>query len=137
MTSELERRKTGPKKGQRVGQQGRGQQRDSQWVNRELSAQETLAYREWRADMETVDLLWREALDSGYKFSVKWDDYSNSVACFMFPPDGGDNEGFILAGRGGTGWRAVSEALYKHTELLGGVWDRGGSSVTGPDDPDW
>jgi len=137
VTSEIDRRSKRPRSGQRVGQQGKGQQRDSEFVNRELSPDETMALREWRTDLAAVDLTWREMLEDGYKFTIKFDDYSSSFVCFVFPSEGSDNSGFILAGRGGTGYRALSEAIYKHTELLGGEWGRGVSSVDGPNDPDW
>lgn len=137
MSSEMEVRRSRGKPARNSGQQVRGKQSTSEFVNRELSADETQLYRQWRSDIDDVDLTWRKALDDGYKFSVKYDDYSDSIVCFMFPDDTSSNGGFILTGRGGTGYRALAECLYKHQEIFGGEWSRGLSRVDGPNDPDW
>jgi len=110
---------------------------DSTFVNRELSKDELADYRSWRSNVDDVDLVWREAVDSGYKFTVRYDDRNNCSVAFMFPDDGGDNFGFILTGRGGTPYRAVSECLYKHHVLFGGAWFEASSGPSGPNDPDW
>jgi len=110
---------------------------DVTFVNRELSKDETTAYRVWRESVDDVFLMWDKAVDDGYKFTIKYDSFSSSVACYMFPPSDGDNAGLALTGRGGSTYRACSEAIYKHYELFGGVWTGGGDVPSGPNDPDW
>jgi len=101
---------------------GKGYQQDSEFINRELSEAEQTAYRKWRADGEAVLDALDEAVEGGYKISIKYDEYSSSPCCFLFPPTGGDNEGRILTGRGGSSFRALAECLYKHTILFAGIW---------------
>jgi len=120
----------------RAGGSG-GYDRDSTFVDMELSNSEQAEYRSWRSVVEDVDLAWREAEDNGYKFTSRYDDRSSAYACFMFPDSGDDNYGYILAGRGGTPYRALAEVLFKHVAILRGDWRSraGGNGRT--DDPDW
>jgi len=110
---------------------------DIEFVNRELSSEETDHYREWRADLDNLTDEMDRMLQNGYKISVKFDDYSDSYAAFLFPPIGDDNEGKCLTGRGGNSYRALSEAVYKHVVIFGGNWAVTGRSVRPADDPDW
>jgi len=95
---------------------------DSEFINLELDKEQTAAYREWRLDVENVFDLWTELIEGGYRVNTKYDDYSSSCATFIIPDDGSDNVGFLLTGRGGNAYRALSEAIYKHFEILKGVW---------------
>jgi len=119
------------------GRSNVGYDRDSTFVDLELSKSETVEYRSWRGNIEDVDLAWREAEDNGYKFTSRYDDRSSSYACFMFPDSGDDNYGFILAGRGGTPYRALAEVLFKHVAILRGDWRSRAGGQRGADDPDW
>lgn len=123
----------------RKGRRGRpvGGATDSEFINRELSDKETLAYRVWRDDFQTVMEIFDAAIQEEYKFSQKWDSYSESPCCFMFPPGDSANAGFILTGRGGNAYRALAECLYKHSAIFGGDWQASVGTVPGPDDPDW
>lgn len=137
MTSEMERRKRPDSagKGHRRGQSA--YQTDSEFVNYELKQEQVVEYRRWRADIETVDLAWREACEDGYKFSAKYDDYNSAFAVFMLPGPDSENAGFILTGRGGTPLRALCECLFKHSEVLGGDWRSVRRSSVSTDDPEW
>jgi len=137
MTSEIDRkaRSKGAGGGNRRGQGS--YQRDSEFVNYELSADQVAAYRVWRSDIETIDLAWKEACENGYRFSTKYDDYNSAFAVYMLPDEGSDNSGYILTGRGGTPLRALCECLYKHSELLRGDWRSVRRSPVSTDDPDW
>ncbi len=110
---------------------------DSEFINLELDKEQTVRYREWRDDVINVLDIWTEEIENGYRFSTKYDDYSSSVAAFMFPDPLGPNSGFILTGRGGTAFRALSECLFKHREDLRGEWGNGGRSNLRLDDPDF
>lgn len=137
MTSELERGKNRRAKPQRAAAP-RGRQAPSvEFINRELREAEVKAFRLWREDGATVLAFWDELCEDGYKTSVKFDDYSSSYAAFVFPPDDSDNDGFCLTGRGGTAYRALAEALYKHFVLFGKQWSNDGRSPDVADDPDW
>lgn len=118
----------------------RTQQRDrqdSEFINVELTLEQTSDYRRWREDVEDVFIVLDEAVNSGYKFTLKYDDYSSSFAVFMFPPPGHDNDGYILTGRGGSTFRALAEVLYKHRRIFADVWLNASVSGSPSDDPDW
>lgn len=110
---------------------------DSEFINIELNNNQTADYRAWRGDTDTVFTVLDEAVNSGYKVSLKYDDYSSSFAVFMFPPPGNDNTGYILTGRGGTAYRALGECLYKHHVIFAGTWLDASISGSPSDDPDW
>lgn len=95
---------------------------ESEFVNLELSKEQTTAMRLWRNDFEEVMAAWAELLEEGYRVNTKYDDYSTAYAAFVIPGEGSDNSGYILTGRGGDPYRAVCEALYKHKFLLPGGW---------------
>jgi len=131
--------------GKRQARSGRGQpggggrrpDRDVEFINLELDKVAQADYRLWREDLEHVVTVWTELLEEGYRVNTKYDDYSSSCAVFIIPPDGNDNSGYILTGRGGNAYRAVSEAIYKHEVLLSGVWGAALAERRGHDDPDF
>ena len=137
MTGALEKKYSRQGARKSSGGSGTQYQRDSTFVDVELAASEVGEYRQWRGDVDAVDLVWREALDNGYKFTARYDDRSSAYAVFMFPDEGGDNYGYILSGRGGTPFRALAEVLYKHVFILRGDWRVRGGGADRPNDPDW
>jgi len=110
---------------------------DIEFVNRELTVEETAAYRSWRSDLDQVCEVWAEILEGGYRVNTKYDDYSSSCAAFIFPPEGSENSGLALTGRGGNPYRAVSEALFKHQWVFKGVWSLSTSHPDRQEDPDF
>lgn len=110
---------------------------DIEFVNRELTNEETTAYRSWRSDVEQVSELWMEVLEGGYRVNTKYDDYSSSCAAFIFPPEGSENSGLALTGRGGNPYRAVAEALFKHQWIFKGVWSLSTLHPSRQEDPDF
>lgn len=112
-------------------------QSDSEFVNLELDKEQTAEYRAWRADVEEVENRWTELVEEGYRVNTKYDNYSSSCAAFIIPGDGSDNMGFLLTGRGGTPYRAVSEAIYKHFFVLKGIWGNFAAQRNFRDDPDF
>jgi len=111
--------------------------REREFINLELTQEQIADYRSWRDDTEAVLQTWTEALEAGYKINTKYDDYSSSIACFMFAPEDEPNSEFILTGRGGNAFRAVSEALYKHEHIFRGDWTNNPVRKRGGDDPDF
>lgn len=120
-----------------AGRSGRVYSQQSEFINRELTKEETAEYRAWREDVDNVVSEWSRALESGYRLNTKWDDYSSSFAAFLIPTDGAENSGFILAGRGGTPYRAASEVLYKHVFVFRGEWHNSESARDLRADPDF
>jgi len=109
----------------------------STFINRELTTEETADLRTWREDVNQVDLAWGQALADGYKINTKRDDYNDCFAAFIIPGDGADNQGYILAGRGGTPYRAVAQGLYKHSVIFRGTWVPAAPLRGAEDDPDF
>jgi len=128
-----ERSNRGPSRAQRRN----SYQPDVEFINLELDKEATTDYRGWREDSDHVYTLWTELLEEGYRVNTKYDDYSSSCAAFIIPGDQSGNSGFILTGRGGNAYRAVSEALYKHEVLLSGSWSDAIAVRRGHDDPDF
>lgn len=61
--------------------------------------------------------------EQGYRVTVKYDNWSSSMACFIQPIDEEhENANRILSGRGRTAEGAVLELLYKHFFIFDGVW---------------
>lgn len=110
---------------------------DAEFINLELDKENTANYRAWRDDFDHVFDLWADMLKDGYRVNTKWDDYSSSCAAYIIPDEGHENFGYILTGRGGNPYRALSEALYKHEVLLSGIWGAAIRERRGNDDPDF
>jgi len=96
--------------------------RDAEFINRELTTEEQIEYRQWREDVTAVVSAWGELCENGNRVNTKWDGYSSSFAAFIIPDDDVENAGFILTGRGGTPYRALAEAVFKHLYVFQGVW---------------
>lgn len=110
---------------------------DSEFINLELDKKQTASYREWRNDLENVLNLWLELVEAGYRVNSKYDDYSSACAVFIIPTESTENGGYILTGRGSTPYRALTEALYKHSEILHGDWSQGRKEEPLDRDPDF
>lgn len=119
------------------GNAARGRDNTVEFVNYELNANETAIYRKWRDDLDTVVGQLDRMTQDGYKVSIKYDGYSESFAAFIFADDASDNAGRCLTGRGGTTYRALAEAIFKHVEIFGGDWADTGRVARPSDDPDW
>jgi len=133
--NERRNRTTGPAPGRRVP--ARNSASDSEFINLELDKAQTIQYRQWREDPGVIFNSLDKEINSGYRFTLKYDDYNSGYACFMFPPEGHDNSGYILTGRGGSAFRAIAECLYKHGVVLVGEWSRAADSQLRSVDPDW
>jgi len=114
-----------------------GYSSDSEFINLELDKKQTAAYREWRNDLENVLNLWLELVEAGYRVNTKYDDYSSACACFIIPMETTENGGYILTGRGSSPYRALTEAIYKHQEILHGDWSQGIQKEPLDRDPDF
>jgi len=135
MTGEQRRGGKATRNNRSSGARGRGA--DSEFVNLELDKEQTAQYRQWREDVGDVEQTWTEVAEAGYRVNTKFDDYNECCSAFIIPPDGSDNSGFLLAGRGGTPYRAVAEALFKHRFVLKEQWGSFAPQSNYRDDPDF
>ncbi len=100
----------------------RQQQNDAEFVDLELSKTEKAALRDFCTTAEELDAELEEFLSDGTKCTFRRDDRNNCFVAFGFPPGGGDNDGYILTGRGGSVSRALRQLLFKHKVILEGEW---------------
>jgi hypothetical protein len=94
---------------------------EARFVKRELTADEARACKasEFTAQMFADEV--ERLIDSGYKLTVKHDDYNHARACWITPVSADDeNAGWILTGRGSTAVKALKQALYKWHVVGGG-----------------
>lgn len=94
-----------------------------------------------RSLREKPDILWTVILDlveAGYKMSVtcdmKYSLYNLSLTC---KNDKDVNNGYTLSGRGGSLVGAMASFVYKHQNILEGVWSSGAGTVKGGFDGDF
>jgi hypothetical protein len=99
---------------------------DSEFVNLTLSEEQREQLRVWRASDGAADNAWQEAVENGYKFTIRYDSYDSCCVAFMFPEPDGDNKGFILTGRASSPYGALASCLFKHAVVLRGLWSRSG-----------
>jgi hypothetical protein len=98
---------------------------NSVFVQFELTAEQKAECKAWELDIDQLDALLLKLLDSYYRVSAKWDDFSNSYAAYLQTTDAGhENFGLILAGRGSTPAKAIKQVLYKHFKVLAGEYSR-------------
>ena len=102
-----------------------------EFINYELSSEQSRACSEWRQDADNVMNLLSEMVENGYKITQKWDGNNNCPVCYVFPGPDTENSGFILTGRGSTAFRAVAQAIYKHYEVFHGDWSNARTRVYG------
>lgn len=112
------------------GEQARAKIRAAQqftpakFIQFELDADQKRQCKAWLPDITLIDDGMLKACESGYKFSVKYDDYSSAYACWMQPTSADSpNAGYILSGRGSTPLKAIKQCLYKHHMVFEGTWD--------------
>lgn len=99
------------------------QQERSRFVSVDLTKQQKEDMKERLPDERSVFEWLHKLQDSGYKFTIRSDDWNNCVACFVFPEEGtADNQGYILCGRGSDAFGAIRGALYRHYVVFEGVW---------------
>lgn len=104
---------------------------DVRFVNYELTKEEKQSCKAWLPTLDEFDDCCLKFVEGGYRYSVKWDDYTQSFACFA-QSDGSrpDNSGLLLTGRGSTPSKAVKQAMFKHFvvfDLDWGGWAERGS----------
>ena len=93
------------------------------FVQFELTDEQRLMCKSTAVDPDDIDAWMSRLLESGYKVSLKYDDYNQCFACFVVAPDADDpNEGLILSGRGSSPFKALKQAWFKDVRMLAGEW---------------
>lgn len=122
MTSEIDRKHTRKPAAKQVSAQAVPYGK-SEFINFELDKALQAECKAWKMDEASVFAAIEEMTSDGYKFSIKFDKYSDCYACFVFPPDSGHpNSGYILTGRGSSAWKSVKQCLFKHYVVFQGDW---------------
>jgi hypothetical protein len=110
---------------------------DSEFVNLELSKAQRADAKQKYGEPVLLDTALFDLFDDGTKVTVKYDDRNRCVVAFGFAPSGGENDGYILTGRGSSVTRALMELAYKHHDLLGGQWSQYHNLTLDRDEDDW
>lgn len=96
---------------------------DSLFVQYELNDAQLTQLKGMDNDGDTLLDAVLEEVDNGYKFTIKFDTFSEAYACWMLPDSAEHiNTGLILSGRGSTPAKALKQLLYKHRVCLDGDW---------------
>lgn len=96
---------------------------DVVFIQRELSAEESLACKRQVAPLEALDDSAMSLGDQGYRISLKWDTYGDCYGAWMQQTqDGKPNAGMCLTGRGSTPMKALKQLFFKHYVLLEENW---------------
>jgi len=116
--------------------QTEGDGRDT-FVRLELTEADKKVIATYCTTMDELDAALEGMIDDGYKFTLKWDSYTKSIAFFAFPPEGDQNAGYILTGRGRYPSRAIRQLVYKHHTMLEGDWAGADRVGQADDSTDW
>ena len=108
-----------------------------EFVRLELTEADKKVLSTYCTTLDELDAALEGLIDDGYKLSLKYDDYSKSVACFAFPPESSENAGYILTGRGRYPSRAIRQLVYKHHAMLEGDWAGAQRERQADDSADW
>jgi len=122
MGSDKYERQSGRKRKPIDGRYSGSDERRAEFINLELDAKHKPEFHAFRKDLESVNLVFTEMLEDGYKLSCSYDNRNECLAAYAFPSDEHDNAGYILTGRGGTALSALAELLYKHSVLMDRNW---------------
>jgi hypothetical protein len=92
------------------------------FINVSLSGgqKEEVKHTVWTVD--SLDNALNDLLGRGYKFTLRFDTRNDCFAAWLFGPDGTENAGYILAGRGSTPHKAIKQACYIHYTILEQDW---------------
>lgn len=100
--------------------------KDNPFVKLELSDKQHAALKDKLQDDPSWPVAFMVVLvENGYRISLRWDDFTNSPAAWVFPPDDHETDaGLIMSGRGSSAFTALAEACYKIYVMSGQPWPR-------------
>lgn len=97
-----------------------------QFIQRELTADEQKACKNWSLFADRSDDMLAHWLDAGGKCTLRFDEYNRSFACWLIPSAGDSGkDGLILSGRGSTPLKAMKQCFFKHFVLFEETWPKG------------
>lgn len=103
------------------------------FVRCELSTEDKRALAQRELDPGRVFDQLDALVESGYKFSVGLQSDQTAYIASLFDRDEeSKTKGYTLTGRGRSFSNAIAALLYKHYDLLDGIWPTGK-----PDDDEW
>lgn len=92
------------------------------FVSPTITEAQKTQFAEWASRVDFADLLFK-VCESGYKYSGKWDDYSQAYMALLLPVDDqGINAGYILTARARDPLTALYRVCFFHAVLLEGDW---------------
>src|SRR5690242_14257100 len=94
----------------------------AEFVNIQLSKEQQAEIRANAWSLDAFDNALNNLLGAGYKVTFRYDERNDCFAAWLVAPNGSENEGYILAGRGSTPHKAIKQACYIHFAILEGVW---------------
>ena len=105
------------------------------WINVTPTKAEKEAWEKWHADRKNVDNCHDELVEDGYRYTTKWDDYSQCPQVTIFAQQSDHKDyGWGLSARASSASEALSRALFIHFELLGEDWEPHKHAPRLPDD---
>jgi len=103
------------------------------FVSPNLTEAQKAAFNDWASRVDFADVLFK-VLDSGYKISAKWDDYSAAYMALLQPTsEQSPNDGYILTARARDPLTAMYRAIYVHAVVLEADW----TDYLGRQEIDW
>lgn len=123
MTSEVPNKRTTKSKPGVKNTGGTGYQ-NATFIQYELDKVAQAACKAWDLSetqaFDTAQVL----IESGYRISLKHDDFNDCHAAFMQKVDpNSENGGLILTGRGSTPFKSFKQLLFKHYNVMAESWE--------------
>lgn len=96
---------------------------DVSFVNYTMTKEDKARCKVWLLTLDDMDSAAIKLAEEGYKFSLKWDAYSEAFAAFLSTTEEKTgNVGYLLAGRGSTPLKALKQAMFIHWVVFEGNW---------------
>lgn len=99
-------------------------QKHNPFVQLEPDAKQLAEIKLFEPTMVDMDAALLRYVESGYKISIRWDDWSAAHAAWLIAPDDSEdgNAGMILSGRGSTPFKALRQIMWKLAYIKGRAW---------------
>ena len=108
----------------------------AEFINHTFTSDDKARYKRWAEENKgSIGDILDRLLDDGYSVSLKYDSYTEAIACFIQNRDEKNvNAGFILTGRSRSGSMALLAAVYRHYVVFEQEWPVRESRSNGMDD---
>jgi hypothetical protein len=91
-------------------------------VNYDLNADDKKELAKLNPTWETLAKEITSLTKEGYKLTIGWDNYSDTLAVWLIGQKPTANEGLILPSRANDLRKAIASVIYKHKAVFSGVW---------------